>query len=317
MASRYRKIDPRIWTDEKFRRLSGEEQRIALYILTAQSNRIGLFSFSPGKASEDLGTLPPTFQERFENVCRTLNWEWDAEARVLYLPTWWRYNPPENANNVIGNLKDLDDLPETPLLKRFSTNTAYLPEALAETFTQTLAKRYPQRSPKRSPSQEQEQEQEQEQKQDVPPAVKQAFEEFWTLYPKRNGKKLGRADALKKFGQLTPADQASLLTAVKHYASSGDVLQGIGIADPHRWIRKGTGTKQSEPWRDWIDPAHPTASNGHSPTRTCTKRIYPAGSQVLRECGELASPVSRPNEPRCLAHLRAITEPQQVTHAQH
>ncbi len=162
MASRYRKIDPRIWTDEKFRRLTADEQRIALYILTAQSNRIGLFSFSPGKASEDLGTLPQTFQKGFLKVCKTLAWEWDHDARVLYLPTWWKYNQPENANNVIGNLKDLDDLPETPLLKRFSNNTAYLSEGLSETFTQALAKRSPQRSPKRSPSQEQEQEQEQE-----------------------------------------------------------------------------------------------------------------------------------------------------------
>jgi hypothetical protein len=41
MASRYRKIDPRIWTYETFRLLTGEQQRIALYILTAQTNRIG------------------------------------------------------------------------------------------------------------------------------------------------------------------------------------------------------------------------------------------------------------------------------------
>ena len=163
MASRYRKIDPRIWTDEKFRRLTGEQQRIALYILTAQSNRIGLFSFSPGKACEDLGTLSQTFRKGFQKVCQTVNWEWDENARVLYLPTWWRYNQPENANNVIGNLKDLDDLPETPLLERFSANTTYLLEDLRETFTQSLTKCYPQRSPKRSPSQEQEQEQKQEQ----------------------------------------------------------------------------------------------------------------------------------------------------------
>lgn len=162
MASRYRKIDPRIWTDEKFRQLSGEEQRIALYILTAQSNRIGLFSFSPGKATEDLRTLPLTFRKGFEKVCQSLNWEWDPEARVLYLPTWWRYNQPENANNVIGNLKDLDDLPESPLLERFSINTTYLSEDFVGTFTQTLAKRSSQRSPKRSPSQEQELEQKQE-----------------------------------------------------------------------------------------------------------------------------------------------------------
>lgn len=160
MAARFRKIDPRIWTDEKFRLLKAEEQRIALYILTAQSNRIGLFSFSPGKACEDLKTLPQTFLKGFQKVCQTLNWQWDAVARVLYLPTWWRYNQPENANNVIGNLTDLEDLPKTPLLERFSTNTTYLKEKLIQTFTQTLVKRYPQRSPKRSPSQEQEQEQE-------------------------------------------------------------------------------------------------------------------------------------------------------------
>ncbi len=162
MAYRYRKIDPRVWTDEKFRRLTADEQRTALYILTAQANRIGLFSFSPGKASEDLGTLPLTFQKGFTKVCQTLKWEWDSEARVLFLPTWWKYNQPENSNNMIGNLKDLDDLPETPLLERFSMNTAYLSEGLRETFSQTFSKRYPQRYPKRSPSQEQEQEQEQE-----------------------------------------------------------------------------------------------------------------------------------------------------------
>lgn len=162
MASRYRKIDPRIWTDEKFRKLKPDEQRIALYVLTAQTNRIGLFSFSPGKACEDLGTLPQTFQKGFLKVCQTLKWEWDCEARVLFLPTWWRYNQPENSNNMIGNLKDLDDLPETPLLERFLMNTAYLSESLRETFSQTFSKRYPQRSPERSPSQEQEQEQEQE-----------------------------------------------------------------------------------------------------------------------------------------------------------
>lgn len=184
MAARFRKIDPRIWTDEKFRQLTGEQQRIALYILTAQSNRIGLFSFSPGKACEDLGTLPPTFLKGLLKVCQTLNWEWDAKARVLYLPTWWRYNHPENVNNVIGNLKDLDDLPETSLLERFSTNTICLSECLVETFTQTLSKRSPQRFLKRSPSQEQEPEQKQEQK--LPPTPQGEMErivEFWNLIP--------------------------------------------------------------------------------------------------------------------------------------
>lgn len=292
MAARYRKIDPRIWTDEKFRVLTPDQQRIALYVLTAQTNRIGLFCFSPGKASEDLGTLPSTFSKGFQRVCHALNWEWDKEARVLYLPTWWRYNQPENANNVIGNLKDLDDLPETPLLQRFFANTTYLSESLRETFTQTLAKRSPQPSPKRSPSQEQEQKQEQ----DTPPAVEREFEEFWKCYPARNGKRVGKPEAQRKFGAFSLQDRELVLVAARNYAASELVQKGVGVKDPHRFLQNG---KQDEPWRDWITPEESTRS--HTSALTCTKRLQ--GARFLRPCGQPASPHSQPTEPRCEAHL--------------
>jgi len=304
MAARFRKIDPRIWTDERFRLLKAEEQRIALYILTAQSNRIGLFTFSPGKTCEDLGTLPLTFRKGFQKVCQTLHWEWDADTRVIYLPTWWRYNQPENANNVIGNLKDLDDLPETPLLEQFSSNTAYLPEGLIETFTQTLAKRYPQRSLKRSPSQEQEQEQEQEQ--DAPPAVDHEFELFWKNYPMRNGKRLGRSEAVQKWNRLKTDDRKQVLIAVRHYASSKLVTEGMGIKDPHRWLKNGKG---NEPWRDWIEPEKLPVLNGHRPSPICRKRLQKG--EFIQDCGALADPQSRPNDPRCSEHL--VRQMQEVT----
>lgn len=298
MAARYRKIDPRIWTDERFRLLTGEQQRIALYALTAQSNRIGLFSFSPGKACEDLGTLPSTFRKGFQKVCQALNWGWDSEARVLYLPTWWKYNQPENANNMIGNLKDLDDLPKTPLLEQFSSNTTCLSEGLSQTFSQTFAKRYPQRSLKRSASQEQEQEQEQEQ--DTPPAVESEFEEFWECYPKRKGKRLGKPEARAKYERLTVEDRALIPTAARNYAASEMVQKGIGIKDAHRWLR---ASKESEPWRDWIEPEQASPSDGHGLPLTCTKRVQAPGDRFLRSCGQPASESSRPTEPRCADHL--------------
>jgi hypothetical protein len=152
--NRYRKIDPRFWKDEKIVAFVPEEKLVALYLFTGQSNRIGLFSFSPGEARGRRWMLPQTFAECFGNVCRALNLGWDETFRVLYLPTWWKYNPPENSNNVIGNLKDLDDVSKSDLIDLFRENLDYLAENLRETFTQTLAKRYP----KRSPSQEQEQE---------------------------------------------------------------------------------------------------------------------------------------------------------------
>ena len=53
----YRKIDVRIWSDEKFTRLSVDEKIVAIYCLTnRQVNRCGLFVFSPALAAEELGT---------------------------------------------------------------------------------------------------------------------------------------------------------------------------------------------------------------------------------------------------------------------
>lgn len=155
--ARYRKIDPRIWKDERFIELNQKEKLIAVYCLTAQSNRIGLFNFSPSMGSEDLEMLPLTFQEGFGNVCKKLNWSYDKHFRILYFPTWWKYNKPENPNVLKSCLQDLHELPQTLLIQSFARNLKYLPETLHVTFREGLAKRMP----------HQEQEQEQEQEQDI------------------------------------------------------------------------------------------------------------------------------------------------------
>jgi hypothetical protein len=150
---RYRKVDPRIWKDEKFLTLNQTEKLIAVYCLTSpQTNRIGIFNFSPAQAAEDLNLDLETFAEGFAKVCERLNWTFDKAYRVLYLPTWWKYNCPDNPNVLIGNLKDLHEIPKTPLIQDFLANVQYLPETLHETFLKGLPK----------PSRNQEQEQEQE-----------------------------------------------------------------------------------------------------------------------------------------------------------
>jgi hypothetical protein len=128
------------------------------------------------------------------------------------------------------------------------------------------------------------------------------FDQFWKLYPARNGKKLLKGEALKKFGLLAPDDRTLLLTAVKNYAVSALVSKGIGIKDPHRWIRTGSN---DEPWRDWIEPEQVPLSQGHYNvgSAVCTKRVRAPGDRFLRECGQPAIPSGRPNEPRCLEHL--------------
>lgn len=140
MAAKYKKIDPRMWDDEKFRALDHLNKLIAIYVITAQSNRIGLFVFSIAQACEDLDIDRETFAKRFGNVCQTLNWVWDSTSRVVFLPTWWKYNQPDNPNSLKGCLDDAHDLPQTLLLKEFCSSGKYLQKKHAKVW-RTFAKR--------------------------------------------------------------------------------------------------------------------------------------------------------------------------------
>ena len=156
MARKYRKVDPRFWRDERVRPLSAHDKLVALYLFTAQCNRIGCYSFSPGRACEDM--CLPRLPTHVRHVVTALGWEWDETAGVVYLPTWWRYNQPENPSVLIGVLADIDDVPDSPLVTRFCANTKYLDASLLHTWSTRL----PTHVPTHQAHQEQEQEQEQE-----------------------------------------------------------------------------------------------------------------------------------------------------------
>ena len=55
------------------------------------------------------------FAKGFDSVVSKMGWQYDPAARVLYLPSWWRWNGPSNPNEMKGRLKGLDELPETEL----------------------------------------------------------------------------------------------------------------------------------------------------------------------------------------------------------
>jgi len=137
----YRRIFVRFWRDEAVRRLNEKEKLVALYALTsAQTNRCGLFVFSVAMAEEELGLhgVRHGVLHPLTVVCETLNWVYEEGSRVLWIPSWWRYNPPANRSAMTGYLKDLDELPQTPLLKRFMENTADIPPEMRGSFVVPL-----------------------------------------------------------------------------------------------------------------------------------------------------------------------------------
>lgn len=83
------------------------------------------------------------------------------------------------------------------------------------------------------------------------------FVEFWNIYPARNGKKLEKAVTEKAFLKLSVADQATCITAGRHYAKSEQAQEGIGIKDPKRFLLNGF-------WREWIEPEQLDERTGKS-----------------------------------------------------
>jgi len=161
VMKQYKKLSP-----DYLREMNGStltEKALMPYCLTAQTNRIGIFNFSPALAAEELeiplGTASNTvsdtvsstvcdttqipFFQAFELLLRRFGWEYDSKSRVLYIQSWWGYHAPDNPKALIGYLKDLKAVRETDLIRKFAQNLDTLPQDLHDTFKQTIAKMYP------------------------------------------------------------------------------------------------------------------------------------------------------------------------------
>lgn len=159
VVGRYGRAYARIWRHQGFRKLTQAEQRLTFYLLTGpQKNRLGLFHFSVSTAAEDLDLGAETLRKGLSNVCTTFDWLFDADARVFYIPSWWRWNRPDNVNVLRGNLKDLSEIPPCALVEAFAANLEYVPVDLRQTFIETLRRRLPERPPTQDLSQYQYQE---------------------------------------------------------------------------------------------------------------------------------------------------------------
>lgn len=150
----YRKVYKRLWSDPDFIGMTDSERIMALYVLAgSQTNRIGLFKFSIPLASEDLKRPLNTIRRVFTHVVKVFKWEYDASGRVLWIPSWWKYNPPpKQSTNIKGYLADLSDLPRTALIARFRGNLCDVPVPLHEYFHERGSITEPSTAPSSEPS---------------------------------------------------------------------------------------------------------------------------------------------------------------------
>lgn len=111
---RYRKIDPRVWNDEKFDQLSDDGKLGFLFLLTHPNmTALGAMRATwPGLAAER-GWTVKRWTEALAPAVRLGMVEVNHAKAYVGLPHWHRYNGPENPNVVKGAwLGALDLLPE-------------------------------------------------------------------------------------------------------------------------------------------------------------------------------------------------------------
>ena len=118
--ARFSKIDRRVWSDDKFRRLSSPEPNakfLWLFLLTNPYVGVipGVYSAGEAMLAEMLGWRLEGFREAFEELFREGLVKADFEARLLWVPNAVHYNHPENPNVVKGWQCAWDELPECEL----------------------------------------------------------------------------------------------------------------------------------------------------------------------------------------------------------
>jgi hypothetical protein len=164
--SRYRKIDMRMYGDEKYRRLSPCPpcgQALWWHLIAGKQTDVipGLFSIGEQAFAEYLGWPLKSFRESFQEVSRNHMAKADWRAPIVWVPNAIKHNLPINPNVVRSWKHAWDELPECPLKSEAYQQLKLFVEPLgkgfAESFQEVLSNHLA--------NQEQEQEQEQEHEQ--------------------------------------------------------------------------------------------------------------------------------------------------------
>jgi len=249
--ARFRKIDPRIWSDEKFRHLIPQDKLVALHCLTStQANRIGIFYLSPALAAEQLGMQPEGYLKGLQRVCDTLKWAFDEAVNVLYMPTWWRYNGGIGHLTMRGYLDDLHELPQTTLLQEFMKNATYLSDAESAELD-TMAKGMQGVSPQETETEtETETELEQEKEKETEPEKETSTCRAGSQ-PDRPGLTAAVDAAIAHYETIHPKakpgepDRKRILARLKEGFSAADLIEAIdgNHRDPHCSGENANGKK--------------------------------------------------------------------------
>ena len=114
--AKYRKIDPQIHTDAKYKSLSFDARLLFMTVLThPHMTAVGAMMATPSGLAAEMGMPFKRLSKAFAEVFEKGMLEHDESACFLAAPNFLKYNPPENANVIKGWEKSLDFIPNCDL----------------------------------------------------------------------------------------------------------------------------------------------------------------------------------------------------------
>lgn len=231
---RYLRVAPRFWSDPAVKAWGDDARLLALYLLTCPHRTTeGLFYLPRLYAAADLGWGAERLSGAWSVLRRDGFLEDDDATDVVLIPKALAYQAPANGNQAKGAIAHLKALQPTPLLARLYEEACqrapHLAAAMRDAFPAFGGSDQPRPEPEAEADPE------------------DRFEEFWNAYPRRNGKRVGKKQAVRVWGRMSAADREAAFQGVVHYADACDRDLTIA-ADAHRWLR-------DERWEEWDSPA--------------------------------------------------------------
>ena len=114
--ARYRKIDVRIWNDQKFRALSDSAKLAFILVLThPDTTQIGMLRARAVSLSFELGWQVDAMSDAINEATRMGMLMVDEKAGLMVIPNFLRYNPPNGPNSLNSWAELIDLMPECTL----------------------------------------------------------------------------------------------------------------------------------------------------------------------------------------------------------
>jgi hypothetical protein len=257
--ARYGKIESGFWHNPKVRQLTERGRFLLAYMFSCpHGNSCGCFVLPDGYVAADMGWPLETVSETLSELFQKGFLERDNTSNLARIVGWWGHNKIENANVAKFVAKEIASLPNC-VVRQHLIDDLLSQSDLHETVTQTLSERLPKPIRNQEPNltiQEPNNTQ-------APKAPLNAdFEDFWKVYPKRDGAN-PKEPAKQKFAAAVKsgADPGEITAAAGRYAAecmrkqiarTDKVAQAVTWLNQKRWGDYPASAAAAPQETDWV-----------------------------------------------------------------